>query len=333
MISPQLASLVGSGISAGASVFGSLFGAKTAQDMNRENMDRQAQLNKDQKKWEAQNLPGYQKQGLLNAGYNPALMNGTSLGSVSGASVSSQSPQVANPLAGMAQPISDILKNLSEAKLNDAKVENTNANTELQKAQTSFVDAQTNNQLFVNDVLNPLFEQKEKGIIDLNDSQTQKNQAEKKVFEARYGEIMQNIENLKKEGKLTDKKCDELVVLIQKHNAELVLIAEEAKTHRTQQAYNTAAAAQQYSLAHLNSANVGLVQQQTKTNQSQRALINQQYVEQKIANANNQFDLDVKKTLGKEYYVGKQIAEDVIENGSKMISASVKASKAVKGKR
>lgn len=320
-------------VGAGASLLGNMFSANKQQENAERNMNLQFGYNIANQKFQASELPELQKQGLLNAGYNPALMQGTSLSNVSQSSVSPNSGSIANPLIGLAQPLSDATKNISEANLNQSKVENTKVNTDLQKAQTKFVDAQTNNQLFVNDILNPLFEQKEKGIIDLNDSVTQKNQAEKKVFEARYGEIMQNVENLRSEQKLTDTKCDELVVLIQKYNAEILLIAEEARTERTKQAYNTAAASQQYSLAHLNTATSYLVNEQTKTNKSQRALINQQYTEQKIKNANDKFDFDVKTTLGKEYYVGKQIAEDIIDNGSKMVSASVRASKAVKGKR
>lgn len=311
-LSALASSLITGGATGLVGTIGNMISGSQSQQYNAANLKLQAQLQKENQTFQAKEIPSLQKQGLLDAGYNPALMSGTNLGSANSIGLSSQNPNITNPLQGLVEPLSQIAKNFSETKVNDAKVENTKANTDLQKAQTSFVDAQTNNQLFVNEFLNPLLEQKEKGIIDLNDSQTKRNQAESKVLEARHAEIMENIELLKKEGKLTDKKCDELTALINKYEAERRLTIEKITTEKTQQHLNRASAANQFSLASLNAENQNYVSVYANKAKSEHALVNKMYAKQEIENQDRQFMLDVKKALGTDYYAGKQVVEDII---------------------
>lgn len=138
---------------AGASVLGNLIGGKVQSGytkehqrlqskLNREEMSYSAGLQRDAQQWQANLMPGKQVSAMKNAGLNPAMDGGASLGGASGAS-SGATTGGTGPAAPSSSLGSDAVASYQQGELLQAQVDNIKAQTDKLKSEKDNVDADT----------------------------------------------------------------------------------------------------------------------------------------------------------------------------------------------
>lgn len=298
------------GLSAGGSLL--------SQVINRSN---QAETVRQQKEladylYREQESPEAQVRSMRSAGLNPNMLNGSPSSGAVTPSVNPVSP--ASVDFGLSNAV-DIGLMEHNKQLLEAQAFNARSGGKLADEQSKFVNAQTFKQQFENDYILPLDKQLKESNIQLNEEQANQYHAAADMYSASVDKISQEIENLKKQGKLTDIECDRASSLIKLIGAQV------------SETYAQARLANEQAVTEGSKRN--LMKEQAKSEMAQQKFVNWNSSKLKAEVDLKQIEAQAQKDLGPKWRMimtGAGDILDVADRGMNLVNIAHQMTKAGK---